>query len=90
MIELKKLSPAALKAAMQGGTAGWGQWGSIAHHALYVEPIKSRRKCLCGCGKRVTHAAKANGIAMASGCEWSMRWFAVHKTFPPQQERQGK
>lgn len=80
MTDLSKLSPAALKAAMTGGTAEWGRWGSVEHHVLYTQPIvgrRGRRKCYCGCGKRATHLGMANGVALAHGCEWSMRRWAT-------------
>jgi hypothetical protein len=73
---LTKLSPAALKAAMQGGTEAWGQWGSVLEHIRYAEPItgrRGRRKCSCGCGKRATHKGFANGICLMSGCELAVR-----------------
>ena len=72
---LNSLPPAALKAAMTTGTAGWGSWGSAEHHALYVQPYEhpDRRLCRCGCRKRRSHMLAANGVALASGCELSMR-----------------
>lgn len=73
MPDLNKLSPAALGAAMKSGTDGWGSVGSSSDHARYVEQIKSRRKCHCGCGQRKTHAGMANGIALISGCELLIR-----------------
>ncbi len=78
MVDLNKLSPEALKAAMKGGTEQWGTWGSAEHHQLYVQPNKamSRRKCHCGCGKRMTHGAFANGIILMGGCEFSCHQFA--------------
>ena len=72
---LANLSPAALKAAMEGGTAEWGQWGSAHHHQLYVEPIgeeypkRRRRLCHCGCRRKVTHRVAANGVTLSVGCE---------------------
>ena len=80
MVDLKKLSPAALSAAMRGGTDAWGSWASSNEHVRYAEPIpkeywRRRRKCRCGCGKKATHNGKANGIALTDGCELSMaRW----------------
>lgn len=74
---LNKLPPAALKAAMQGGTAGWGQWGSAREHVRYMQPTEptSRRRCSCGCKRRATHLGMANGVCLTSGCELSMqRW----------------
>jgi hypothetical protein len=73
-VDLSKLSPAELKAAMTGGTEGWGQRASIADHVIYVKTcLPTRRKCRCGCNRRKTHGLYANGIIMASGCELSMR-----------------
>ena len=79
-MDLAKLTPQALKAAMQGGTDGWGQWSSAADHARYSEPIpkeywRRRRNCSCGCKKRATHNGMANGIALTDGCEFRVaRW----------------
>lgn len=76
-MDLNKLSKPALSAAMRGGTAAWGSWGSSAHHVRYSEPVdsKSRRRCHCGCKRRATHRGMANGIALMSGCELSVaRW----------------
>ena len=78
MSKLNELSPAALRAAMEGGIESWGTWGSATEHVLYVEPIgktKNWRKCHCGCGKRATHRAAANGVTLALGCEINMRRF---------------
>lgn len=75
--DLNKLSPAALKAAMTGGTQGWGQRASASEHVRYMEPVRpqSRERCYCGCKSRATHGGYANGIILASGCELSMtRW----------------
>lgn len=83
MADLNRLSPAALAAAMRGGTASWGKWGSAAHHALYVEaisadawPMRQRRMCRCGCRRKVTHSVKANGVALSAGCELRAQRFA--------------
>ena len=73
MTDLSKLSPAALKAAMTGGTAGWGEWGSSTEHQRYAEPFVSRRRCHCGCKGRVTHNGMTNGVTLMSGCELSVR-----------------
>lgn len=76
---LNDLSPAALKAAMTGGTSSWGQWGSATEHGVYVEPAnlgRRWRKCHCGCGKRATHRGAANGVTLSLGCELAMRRFA--------------
>lgn len=79
--DLNKLSPAALQAALTTGTAGWGQRGSATEHKLYAEPISSRRRCRCGCKTRITHVGMANGVALAQGCELSVRRFI--KKFNP-------
>lgn len=73
MADLNKLSPAALSAAMRGGTAQWGMCGSSSEHVRYAEPIKSRKKCQCGCGGKRTHAGMANGVCLTSGCELTIR-----------------
>lgn len=73
MTNLNGLSPQALRAAMKGGTEAWGRWGSAEHHVRYAEPVVTRRRCRCGCKGRVTHNGKANGIALADGCELSVR-----------------
>lgn len=79
-MDLAKLSPNALKAAMQGGTAGWGQMASALDNVRYMERLpkgmrRGRRKCRCGCGKMATHSGKANGITLTQGCELKMtRW----------------
>ena len=71
-----ELSPAALRAAMTGGMEGWGRWASASQHQRYVEPIKSRRRCHCGCKARQTHIGMANGIGLFWGCELSVRRWA--------------
>lgn len=84
-MKLNELSPAALKAAMQGGTEAWGSWGSALEHIRYMEPqpANSRRRCPCGCRKRATHLGMANGVGLISGCEPSMlRWVAAGKKQP--------
>lgn len=70
MVDLNKLSPPELKAAMEGGTVGWGQHGSAVDHVRYMKEVspKSRRRCHC-CKKRATHLGMANGVALATGCE---------------------
>lgn len=51
------------------------EWGSVHHHARSMEPIKSRRRCHCGCRTRVTHMGTCNGIGMTEGCElYIRRW----------------
>lgn len=72
---LNTLSAPALSAAMRGGSASWGEWGSAAHHILYVEPVAkglTRRRCRCGCRKQITHRMAANGMTLAMGCELRM------------------
>jgi len=77
VVDLPKLSRAALSAAMRGGTVNWGRHASALEHVRYMEPVrpKSRRRCHCGCKRRATHVGKANGMALCDGCELSMtRW----------------
>lgn len=79
MVTINELSPAALKAAMQGGSDAWGQWGSAIDHVRYSEPFpkgyRRRRNCACGCKKRSTHMGRANGMTLMSGCELRVaRW----------------
>ena len=74
-MKLNDLSPNALKASMATGTASWGEWGNSSKHARYVEPVKSRRRCRCGCKGRETHIGMCNGVALTSGCElYVRRW----------------
>lgn len=76
-VDLNKLSPAALRAAMKDGTGAWGQHGSVTKHTRYAEPIhsRSRRRCSCGCGTRSTHTGRVSGMAMIDGCEMFIaRW----------------
>lgn len=54
-------------------------WASAEHHRLYITeikiPVRNRRKCRCGCGKKETHSVRANGISLAGGCELAAhRW----------------
>lgn len=76
MEDLNQLSPAAKSAAMRGGTAGWGQVGSV-NHIRYMEPIPPRpgrkRKCHCGCAGPVSHRGMANGVCLITACEWRIR-----------------
>ena len=78
-MSLDKLSPAALSAAMRGGTAEWGQRASIREHVGYIERQDARGpnylKCRCGCGKKAKYRAMFNGICMGEGCELSVHRF---------------
>jgi hypothetical protein len=56
--------------------------GSVTEHALtfalIAEPRQRRRRCAscmrqAGVKNYATHVGLANGIALASGCEWHMR-----------------
>lgn len=83
MPDLNKLSPAALSAAMRGGTAGWGQVASATEHIRYAQSVRptSRRKCRCGCNRRATHMGMANGMALTSGCQLAIqRWIKTGRT----------
>lgn len=73
--DLKSLSPAALSAAMRGGTDNWGKYGNADHHVRYAESVdsRSRRRCKCGCKRRSTHRGMANGVCLRSGCDLSIR-----------------
>jgi len=52
----------------------WGQWANIAVHQRYMQPVKTRRRCWCGCKTRATHTGFANGLAMtAPMCELAAR-----------------
>lgn len=53
-----------------------GDWGHAELHKRSAHTVvgrRGRRKCGCGCGKRCTHTGRANGVAMTSGCEFSVR-----------------
>jgi hypothetical protein len=51
------------------------RWGSATEHARTMAAIRprSRRRCGCGCRRRATHTGLANGVALTSGCELSVR-----------------
>ena len=74
-MDLNKLHPQALAAAMKGGTTGWGQVASTAAHVRYAQPVRpaSRRRCHCGCDMRATHIGMANGCGMTTACELGIR-----------------
>lgn len=81
MTRLDKLSPQALRAAMKGGTSEWGERGSVVDHIVYAEPQTARGryylKCRCGCERKATHRAMANGICMMEACEMAAHRFAM-------------
>ena len=82
-MDMNKLQPKALAAAMKGGTDGWGQVASAAEHVRYAEPVRptSRRRCACGCKGRATLMGMANGMALATGCELAIaRWVKTGRT----------
>jgi hypothetical protein len=60
------------------GQQDWGWHGSARDHRRYVEllPGRFRQRCDCGCGQRASHVGKANGVALTSGCELTMRRWA--------------
>lgn len=78
MADLNSMHPSELRAAMKGGTEGWGEVGSAERHVRYMvalPKIKARRQCSCGCGGKATHVGAANGLGLLRGCELSMmRW----------------
>lgn len=87
MTDLNNLSRQALAAAMKGGTAGWGRMGSSTTNVRYSEPLPKRRgrrkNCHCGCGMRVTHACRANGVTLGQACELgAARWVRTGWTKP--------
>lgn len=60
--------------AVANGVPLWGEYGSSTSHERYAQPApRSRRKCVCGCNTRATHAGAANGVALMSGCELHVR-----------------
>lgn len=75
----KDMSPAAMRAAMKGGTVEWGQRASIKEHVGYVEKQDARGghylKCRCGCGGKAKYRAMFNGICMSEACELSAHRF---------------
>ena len=74
-MSLNDLSPAAISAALRGGTKEWGQRASDTDHVRYMEPVaaRSRRRCQCGCKSRATHRGMANGITLVQACELVVR-----------------
>lgn len=59
---------------------GFGMYASATEHHRYAQLLPGRhrngRRCDCGCGGKASHAGMANGLALTSGCEWSMRRWA--------------
>ena len=91
-MDLNKLHPKALAAAMKGGTAGWGQVANSRTDVRYSQPVKptSRRRCTCGCERRATHLGMANGIGMTSGCELAIaRWVKTGGKFADTAKKSG-
>ena len=43
------------------------------HRSMRPVLPRSRRRCHCGCKARATHLGLANGVAMTTGCELSVR-----------------
>lgn len=53
---------------------GWGEWASAVEHRRYMQPVKTRRRCWCGCKRRATHVGLANGLALTAPlCELTAR-----------------
>jgi len=55
---------------------GWGTVSDAFRHQRYAVALPkryTRSRCDCGCGGRTTHSGSANGLALTSGCEWSIR-----------------
>lgn len=85
-MDLNKLHPKALAAAMKGGTEGWGQVASARTDARYSQAVRpaSRRRCSCGCNTRATLMGMANGLALVTGCELAIaRWVKTGFTRRP-------
>ena len=52
----------------------WGEWGSVAEHQRYKQPVRTSRRCWCGCKRKATHAGFCNGVAMTAPlCELAAR-----------------
>ena len=63
---------AVVKAKASGGYDA--TWASDTEHVRDCWPAPNRRRrCRCGCGGATTHVGGANGMALTSGCELSMR-----------------
>lgn len=69
-------TPARLR-ARAASPGGWELAGNAAtdprHMELMPGRIRNRSRCGCGCKGKASHTGFANGLAMTSGCEWSMR-----------------
>lgn len=67
----------AARKARMASKGGWQMSGSVAtdprHTELLPSNTRNRSRCHCGCGGKCSHGGFANGLIMASGCEWSMR-----------------
>jgi len=71
---LNDLAPAALRAALTGGTVDWGVHGSAADHVRYAQENPTYRSlCRCGCRKRAKWIGMANGMGLFWGCELAVR-----------------
>lgn len=64
-------------------------WASSTAHRRYIEPVKTRSRCWCGCKQRATHHGMARGVALTRPlCEFAARrWvrdgrLRVPRTFP--------
>jgi hypothetical protein len=79
-------TPAARK-ARAASRGGWRMSGNAAtdprHMELMSGRIRNRSRCGCGCGGKANHTGFANGVALTSGCEWSMRVW-VRDGYPEQ------
>jgi hypothetical protein len=53
----------------------WGRYGSASEHQRYLQEASSRRRRCVWCRNKraATHLGMANGVCLASGCEWHMR-----------------
>lgn len=68
-------TPAEIRARLSS-PGGWATVGSASEHRRYAKRIEGRRGrrrcpwCPDGQTKRSTHVGMANGVALATGCEW--------------------
>jgi hypothetical protein len=70
----------------------WGRWASATEHRRYMQPVKARRRCWCGCKTRATHTGCANGIALTGPlCELAARrWVRFGRARAGHENMQGE
>jgi hypothetical protein len=55
---------------------GWQRIGNVddpRHMEAMSSRLRNRSRCGCGCDGKASHTGYANGLALTSGCELSMR-----------------